>query len=265
MSTPFSSTGLPVAATDNGNDADAKYAVLADEDTLWKRWAENQDEQARDRLVHHYMSYTRALAAKFYARRTHDAFEFQDYLQFASVGLMESVHRFNAARGVLFKTFVTPRIHGAILNGIAVLSECQQQIYFRRRIAEERITSLKKEKKTDNAEKLLHELAEIGIGLALGYLLEGTGMVDATEASIPDNTYTRMELRQLQQQIRQLTHQLTDRERAVIQLHYHQNLAFEEIAIELKLSKGRISQLHKQGIERLKMLLTTIQACDIFL
>jgi RNA polymerase sigma factor for flagellar operon FliA len=255
---------LPKASGDTGS-AGSKYEVLADEDELWKRWEEKQDERARDRIVHHYMSYAKALAAKLYTRRTHDDFEFQEYMQFASVGLMESVNRFKNERGVLFKTFATTRINGAVLSGIALLSERQQQINLRRRVAEERVASLQKEKKSEDPEKMLRELAEIGIGLALGYLLEGTGMVANPEAAIPDNTYTRMELNQLQQQVIYLTRQLTAREREVIQMHYHQNMAFEEIAMELNLTKGRISQLHKQGLERLRTLIKKIESCDIAL
>jgi RNA polymerase sigma factor for flagellar operon FliA len=145
------------------------------------------------------------------------------------------------------------------------LSERQQQISMRRRMAGERVKSLHADALSSDPEQLLRELAEIGVGLALGFALEGSGMLAAADASVADNTYTRLELRQFQQQIRYLCKRLTAREQEVIEKHYLQQISFDEIATQLKLSKGRVSQLHAQGLKRLRSLILQIAPCDVTL
>lgn len=225
---------------------------------------EQGDTVAREALIARYLPYAKAQAAMLYARRTHDAFEFQEYYQFAVVGLMESLERYDPQQGAQFKTYVTPRIVGSVLNGLERLSEQQQQIGLRRRLAAERAASLANESLSEgNPQKLLRELGEIGVGIALGILLEGTGMVVGQDEGLPDNAYSRIELRQLRHQIWHLVQHLTDRERDVIRLHYQQQKPFDEVAIELGVTKGRVSQLHQQALKRLQALVAKQARCDV--
>lgn len=234
---------------------------VVEEQELWRRWHGRREPQARQQLAEIYVSYARALAAKSYSRRVHNEFEFDEYLHFAVVGMLESLDRFDPGRGALFKTFATPRINGAILNGLETLSERQQQVGMRRRLAQERLQSLQAgNASSDKGDQLLRELSEIGIGLALGFLLEGTGMMTVGEEHLPDNAYAQLELRQLQERIWQLVDQTTPREAQVIRRHYRQQQNFDEIAGDLRLTKGRISQLHRQGLLRLRQLMEAARA-----
>jgi RNA polymerase sigma factor FliA len=240
---------------DGRGEAAGGRVGVAGEDALWQDWRDSRDDSAREALSALYLPYARALAAKCYSRRVHNQFEFDEYLHFAVVGMMESMERFAPDRGVQFKTFCTTRINGAMLNGIEKLSERQQQVALRRRLGKERVESLAGDLNRDPGQRLLQELGQIGIGLALGFILEGTGMVAGEHDSLPDNAYCNIEMKQLRQQVWQLVEQLTDREGQVIRRHYLQEQSFDEIATALELTKGRISQLHRQGLERLRKLI----------
>ena len=98
------------------------------ESALWKRLRDGADTGARDALLAMHMPYAKVVAASYYSRRFHDEIEFGDYLQYASVGLLEAMDRYDPARGVQFRTFAARRMHGAILNGLERLTEKQQQI-----------------------------------------------------------------------------------------------------------------------------------------
>ena len=244
--------------------ANAPYGVTLEaaeqadggEADLWRRLREDNDAGARQELAERHMSYARALAARCYSRRVHNEFEFDEYFHFAVVGMMEALDRYQPGRGALFKTFATLRINGAILNGLNGLSERQQQIGLQRRLARERVESLKKDEPPHDAgHQMLQALGEIGVGVALGFLLEGTGMLVDSEDTLPDNAYAQVEMRQLRQRLWQLVEQLTERETQVIRRHYLQQQPFEDIARALDLSRGRISQLHGQGLQRLRLLL----------
>lgn len=232
-------------------------AELLDEARLWDDWLQRGDLSARERLISHYLSYARIVAASYYRRRFHDEIEFAEYLQFASVGLLESVDRFDPARGVHFKTFAARRMHGAILNGLEKVTEKQQQISVRKQLQAERRESIKGEDAEkngkDDPDALFRKLANVGIGLALAYLLEGTGMVDvAQEQPGHHHCYQHIELQQLRQRVRELVDGLSEQERTVVRCHYLQEMPFTDIATMLGLSKGRIAQVHRQALERLR-------------
>lgn len=254
-------------APKNGTAIDSPSAsseIKAEEESaLWRAWLECRDHAARERLILNYMGFAKALAARTYARRIGNEFEFAEYGQFALVGLMEAIDRYRPANGAKFTTFAAFRIKGAILSGIDCLSERQRQIALRRRLAAERTASLKpKSLPVQHDQRLLRELGEVGIGLALALILEGSGMIQDPNESLPDQAYSRVYLRQLRRMIWQYVDCLTPREREVIHLHYLQQKCFEEISELLQLTKGRISQLHQQAIKRLQGALTDGN-CDI--
>ena len=49
---------------------------------------------------------------------------------------------------------------------------------------------------------------------------------------------------------------LPDRERAILVLHYHEGIMFNEIAAAMNVSESRISQIHGRALERLKRFMT---------
>ena len=255
-----------------GDDATpATDADLENEDIIWRAWLVDKDAGSREQLVLHYLPYARIVAASYYRRRFHDEIEFAEYLQLASVGLLESIDRFDLANGARFKTFAARRIHGAILNGIEKMKEKQQQIALRKELQAERRESLKQREvladaTNDKPEELFRRLADVGIGLALAYLLEGTGMIDVPEEAPDQNQYYRqMELKQLQQRVRGLVADLSEQERTVIRYHYLQEVPFSEIAALLGLTKGRIAQIHKQALGRLRTALQSKERLDLAL
>ena len=244
---------------------------LADEHEMWSGWRLLKDVSCRERLIAHYLPYARVVAASYYRRRFHDEIEFAEYQQLASVGLLESIDRFDPSIGARFKTFAARRMHGAILNGIEKITEKQQQIALRKQLQAERRESLKSRDVSDDSkegkpEALFRRLADVGIGLALAYLLEGTGMIDLPEEAADQNQYYRqVELRQLQQRVRVLVADLNEQERTVIRSHYLQEMPFSDIATLLGLTKGRIAQIHRQALGHLRASLQNQDRLDLAL
>jgi len=248
----------------------------------WTRWREAGDTVARDRLVLHYLPYARMMAATLYGRRTHDDVEFDDYLQLARVGLLEAVERFDPEQGVQFRTFASKRVHGAVLNGLVRLTEKNQQISVGLRLRQESMEATKQaaaEAAQDGTKgdsvgprspgTLFRYLAEVGIGLALGILLEDTGMVDTDafvepHAPSPEVSYFRKtEMRQLSTLLRGLVGRLPEQQKQVIGYHYIQEIPFDEIAATMGVTRGRISQLHRQGLLKLRKLLDGDSRVDV--
>lgn len=269
-------------------------SFLHEEDSLWSRWRGAGDMQARERLVLHYLPFARTLAASLYRGRVHGEIGFDDYLQWARLGLIESVDRYAPGQGAQFRTYAAHRIRGAMLNGLETASERNQQAMGRKRLIADRLESVKAQaldgtrqpppaappgpargtaKERQGA--LLAYLAEVGIGIALGVMLEDTGMLVAEEGGdaqaaaqtpSPEVLYFRKtEMQRLQQQLRDAMDRLAAPESRVIRYHYQQGLPFEEIAAMLGVSRSRVSQLHRQGLASLRRLLGQGPPCDIFL
>lgn len=233
-------------------------------DPLWADGNSRQTEAGRQELVLRYTELVRIIAAKVYRHRQSQELEYADYVQFGMIGLLESIDRFDAGIGVKFETYASRRINGAILTGIESLSEKQQQIAARKRARTDRTKSL-----VEGGERgatcaapsaRLERLADVAVGLALGILLEDTGIYVDGEPVAQATPYESLELAQLCRLVASLVERLPTQERVVVRSHYLQQIAFDEISRTLGLTKGRISQIHHAGLKRLRVLAAQAQS-----
>jgi hypothetical protein len=87
------------------------------------------------------------------------------------------------AREVPVTAFAGARINGAILNGLAKLSDRQEQISLRARLRRERVEAIRSV--AARGEDPLGALAEVAVGLAVGFMLEGSGLYAELEPVRP--------------------------------------------------------------------------------
>lgn len=95
-------------------------------------------------------------------------------------------------------------------------------------------------------------LIEIAVGLAVGFMLEGTGLYQEEDAVVAPNAYESAAWNDMRSTLRACLEKLPDRERLVLSHHYFDGIAFDQIAALYRLSKGRISQLHRSALDRLR-------------
>lgn len=247
-----------------GTDSEESEAVL------WANWKTNADFAAREQLIDIYMPYAKSVAASMYVKRYGNDVEFAEYNQIALVGMLDAMDRFNLGAGTKFTSFAGPRMRGAILNSMEVHSEKHQQISVRQRLNAQRMTASKEmalladSANPDDSEQIFRRLAEVGLGLALSWLLDDSGMVtnEGFTSPVPP-VYESLELKQLQGQIRSLVEQLSRQEQKVVRYHYLQSTPFEEVAEIMNVSKGRVSQIHQSALKNLKRLLAAQRDCDL--
>lgn len=192
----------------------------------------------------------------YYGKRVGNDIEFSDFLQLASLGLVESIDRFDPSHGVQFRTYASRRMHGALVDGIEKMTERQQQGAARARLEQQRRASIEARDDANGTrrtpEQLLQYVAEAGLAFALSWLLDGTGLVQVTEEAHTQPFYRSAELQQLRQRILDLVRDLPPQERRVVHGHYFQEQLFEDIAESMHLTKGRISQIHRRALLRLR-------------
>ncbi|HKQ31380.1 MAG TPA: sigma-70 family RNA polymerase sigma factor [Burkholderiales bacterium] len=219
------------------------------EDELWRRYVAQREPDVRKLLIRCNLELARKIAASLYAQRITNEVDFQDYLQYARVGLVESIDRFDPSREASFPTYASYRIRGAILNGIEHATEHTAQREHRRRVrAEERLISARERAGSGVSGDTFDEMVDVTIALALGYILEDSGMWRTLDDDAESDPYKSYEFKRLKERMALIVQALPEREQAIMKYHYFEHMEFTDIGELLGLSKGRISQLHSRAL-----------------
>ncbi|TQV73422.1 sigma-70 family RNA polymerase sigma factor [Exilibacterium tricleocarpae] len=236
-----------------------------DEARDWERLRDAADAGARTALIDRYTPLARKIAAGLYARRPDDDMPFEDYFQYGVVGLIESVDRYRPDSRASFETYATYRIRGAILNGMERTTERRDQYRHQRRLQRERLESLAEGLDERARTKLFEEMVDVTVEVALSHMLADTGMIRDPVATQEDPAYVAREVSELEQRLHAALERLPEREQLVLREHYFKQTRFESLTAVLGVTKGRVSQLHKRALQRLRETLAERQNFDGYL
>ena len=197
--------------------------------------------------------------------------ELDDMIQAGMIGLNDALGRFDAAQGVMFETFATQRIRGAMLDELrsgdwmsrgnrkqqrqieAAVHKLEQQ--FGRAPAESEIAAAMGLSLTDYQE-LLGKVR----GTQLLYLEDinggGDGDDDYLDRHVADedaNPLAMLQDRRMREALVEAIKLLPEREQYVMSMYYEHDMNLKEIAAVLKVTESRVCQLHSQSIARLRV------------
>jgi RNA polymerase sigma-B factor len=221
---------------------------------------------ARDSLVHLHLPLVEHCARRFRNRGE----PFEDLVQVGTIGLIKSIDRFDADRGIEFSTYAAPTIIGEIKRyfrdkGWAVrvprrLQELRIQIGA---TSAELTQSLgRSPTPRELAEKIGCSVEEIveGIESSNAYSTlsldashagdEGGSMLDAI--GIHDASLEHVEIRE---SIKPLLDELGPRERRILLLRFFKNMTQSQIAEEIGVSQMHVSRLLNRTLEQLRTFL----------
>jgi RNA polymerase sigma factor for flagellar operon FliA len=224
------------------------------EAALWREFTVSGSASARQKLFDLHRAFARQIAVKHFLDRKSGDIEFADLCQLAFAGLLEALDRYDPSRSITFRAFARRRITGSILDGLSHLSEMREQISFRNRVRKERLKSLT----VENAEQLdapeaMAALIEMATGLALGFMIEGSGLYIAEdESDTRSSPYETLAWKQLVSALRDEITRLPPQESKVVTYHYLNGLSFDQISKIVELSKGRVSQIHRSSLKSLR-------------
>ena len=197
--------------------------------------------------------------------------ELDDMIQAGMIGLNDALGRFDSAQGVMFETFATQRIRGAMLDELrsgdwmsrgnrkqqrqieAAVHKLEQQ--FGRAPAESEIAAAMGLSLTDYQE-LLGKVR----GTQLLYLEDinggGDGDDDYLDRHVADedaNPLAMLQDRRMREALVEAIKLLPEREQYVMSMYYEHDMNLKEIAAVLKVTESRVCQLHSQSIARLRV------------
>jgi RNA polymerase sigma factor for flagellar operon FliA len=222
------------------------------------------DGRARAQLVERNLDLARKAAALIYPR-VRDHVSFEDLVAFGNAGLAEAADRYDPGRGVAFPTFAWYRVNGAIIDGLRQATQLPRRTwakhvalraaneYLENRAERERGATVRGAQPATGGDAL-DAVKQAMSAIRTVYVtsleaIRDTGFDAAAEApAIEDQLDTaRMAVR-----LRRAIASLSDKERAIVTMHYWEGKNLLEAGAELGLSKSWASRLHAQTVEKLR-------------
>jgi len=257
---------------------DAKYVRLPEhEQTLWERLADlPEDGPTRDALVRNNEPLVRIELGKI-SRRIPPHIDREELYAAGLVGLFSAITHFHPSEGVAFASYARKRIWGAMLDRLRSLDGVPRSSRTAsRRLCRAHADFLNEHNRHPDEAELaellgvnsaeLHEMErQAVVAQMLSLDVRGTTgedqetttlgdavLVDDARLDGPLDRLAKDEARAL---LVEGLKSLPDRERAIVVLFYQQELQQKEIALAMKVSESRISQLHNRAIVRLRAFL----------
>ena len=251
------------SGADLTRQASAKLFELLGDETL----SERERAAAREDLVHLHLPLVEHCARRFRNRGE----PFEDLVQVGTIGLIKSVDRFEAARGIEFSTYATPTIIGEIKR---YFRDKGWAIRVPRRLQELRmqITNTTAELTQDLGRSPTPRELAARIGCTVEEIIEGmessnaysTLSLDATDESdeggaggsmldalgIDDPNLEHVEVRE---SIKPMLDQLDPREKRILVLRFFKNMTQTQIAEEVGISQMHVSRLLTRTLEQMRV------------
>ena len=215
---------------------------------------------------------------RFIARRVHERLPqhvpIEDLYSAGLVGLLDAVGKFDPSNHVQFRSYAQFRIRGAILDSLRTLDWSPRELRRKARAVEQAIQALtaqfgRSPSDIEIAQKLNIPLAAyrqlLGDlkGLEIG-TLHSARSEDSEEddlAYLPsraeDDPLFRYLDAEVHDRLTKAIEELPERERIVMTLHYHEEMAMKEIGLILGVVESRVSQIHASAVLHLRARLSS--------
>jgi RNA polymerase sigma factor for flagellar operon FliA len=245
---------------------------------LWRRYKEEGDDGARERLVVAYSPMVKFVAGRLGAglpSHVDDA----DLISYGLMGLIGAIERFEPERGIKFETFAMTRIRGAIIDELRSLDWVPRSVRSRAREIEAAQTKLEHElqrapTEAELAEKLGIDEEELQASLLeianssvyaldeLWTVSDSSGdqvsLLDTISDPRADDPQESLDSSEVKDRLTEAIASLPEREQLVVALYYYENLTLREIGEVLGVTESRVSQVHTKAVMRLKSHLQSV-------
>lgn len=212
---------------------------------LWRRYKSDGQLEDRNQLFLYYSTWIRKISSSQFAKYSGQLIEWSDCAQNASVALINSIDRFDIGRGIPFEAFAYPRIKGAIINGVMHIQKDNKK----KSSSEFVIDDINDIEVSELAEETFDLFVDSIIDIAFSKMLEMSSYRNKEMVRNPLDIYiSSVE----EEKIASSVAMLPDNLRYIITAHYSHYLSFAQIAREINLSRSRVSQLHKQALNKIR-------------
>ncbi|MCI3918999.1 FliA/WhiG family RNA polymerase sigma factor [Paenibacillus sp. TRM 82003] len=236
--------------------------------SLWKRWKEAGDAEAKSCLIEHYISLVDYVTSRLAIGLPRNVSK-DDLTSYGIMGLIDAVEKFDLGRALQFETYASWRIRGSIIDGLRQADWVPRSVREKARKIEDAYQKLEQvhlRSVTDQeisaylevSEQEFHRMLQ-DVSVASICSLEDPIREEESETRLtllvderaknPEDSVRELFLKD---SLAKAIERLTEKERTVVSLFYYEELSLSEIAEVMSLSPSRISQLHSKAILRLR-------------
>ena len=203
--------------------------------------------------------------------RVGSSIEIEDLLQIGYFGLVTAAQKYSVKEGASFASYAVLRIRGAIVDHLRKSSNlCRTTIQMQQKTKRVESALLKRLHRSPTRQEIAHELdinlnefdewerafaANVHTSLDAAY--DEFSMWFVSKDSNPEQQLTEEDLKK---SLRSSLEVLSQKEALVIQLYYVEELNVYEIAEILSVTTGRVSQIKKSAISRLRKSMSDLEA-----
>ena len=265
---------MPTAHEDLGTTGiDSEQTSVPD--ALWRRYEVDGDSEA---LLLHYRDLVEQIARRAGADLP-PFVERCDLVSYGILGLVDAIDKFDRTRGVRFATYASPRIRGALLDGLRSIdwiprsvrrklravagAEAALQMTLHRTPTEAEVAAAVgmtvAELRKLAGEAALHNVVRLD-DRRHASVLERTSHTAPARDNRADQPGYALEAAETRRAVTCAVQRLNDRDRTVIDLYYYRGLKLTEIGRMLGVTEARESQLHSRARSVLR---ETLLAMDL--
>jgi RNA polymerase sigma-B factor len=236
-----------------------------DDRILLRRYHEEGDLQAREKLIEQYMSLVRSLARRYSYRGE----QLEDLVQIGAIGLIKAIDRFDLDRGVELTTYATPNIIGEIKRhfrdkgwAVRVPRGLQELNVKLSRLVEQLTVQLGRSptipelaKAAGVEEEQVLEALESGRAYTSLSLSVGGGGGDDDDLDPLESLGTEEHQYEVSEDRAILApgfKALDERERKILQLRFFDGLTQSQIAQQVGISQMHVSRLIRRALEKIR-------------
>ncbi len=245
--------------------------LTSEQQDLWRRLIEQNDQQARQELVTRYARLVKYVAGRLAIGLPHYV-DHSDLVSAGLLGLIQAIDNYEPERGNKFETYAIPRIRGAILDELRTQDWFPRSLRRKARQLEEAITSLEirlgraatDEELADELGVSRDELAtmidEVSVATIVSLDADTSGDDDERGNSLgdfladpkADGFEEEIAKDQLRRLIADCLEEMPEKEQLVLVLYYYEELTLKEIGEILDVTESRVCQIHTKAIMRLR-------------
>jgi RNA polymerase sigma factor FliA len=239
---------------------------------LWRRYKDDRDEKARERLVLAYAPLVKYVAGRMSSGLPSHVEE-SDLISYGLLGLISAIERFEPEREIKFETFAITRIKGSIIDELRSLDWVPRSVRTKAREIEKANAKLEHslhraptdqemakelDVTVDEFQESLVRISNSSV-VALDELWtvsdasgDQVSLLDTMKDPNAVDPAKELGVSELKDRLAHAISRLPEREKLVIALYYYENLTLREIGEVLGVTESRISQLHTKAVLRLK-------------
>ena len=213
-------------------------------------------------LISGHMDLVRKIAWHMHGR-VGSAIEIDDLIQIGYFGLVTAAQKYSVKEGASFASYAVLRIRGAIVDHLRKSSNlCRTTIQMQQKTKMVEASLLKKLHRSPSRQEISDELGikidefdewerafAANVHTSLDAAYDEFSMWFVSKDSSPEQKLNEADLRK---SLRMSLDDLSQKEALVIQLYYVEELNVYEIAEVLDVTTGRVSQIKKSAISKLR-------------